>query len=143
MALAIYGSVLATIVFLWDVIKHIREKPRLRVKVNHRVLLGSAKQEHKLGIDIINIGQGIAHIVASGFELSPPLPNGSMATVFDPQLPKELPERQCHTSYAIPSEVPEERIIYGWARDATGRIWYSKKWPLRVRKPRGFRLRRE
>jgi hypothetical protein len=129
--LAFYGSILATIVFLWDIIKYIRDKPRLRVKVNHRLLGGT---EHKLGIEVANVGRRTITVVASGFKFAPALPDGNMATVYDRELPEELHEGQSHTSFASPSEIPQNQVMYGWARDATGSIWWSKKWPLRSKK---------
>lgn len=129
--LAFYGSILATIVFLWDIIKYIRDKPRLRVKVNHRLLGGT---EHKLGIEVANVGRGTITVVASGFKFAPALPDGNMATVPDQELPEELQEGQSHTSFASPSEIPQNQVMYGWVRDATGSIWWSKKWPLRSKK---------
>jgi len=105
--IAIYGSVLATIVFFWDLIKYKRDKPRLKVKVGHHILGNRLTSEHKLGIDMVNIGKRPITVVASGFKFSPPLPDGSMMTVLGPGLPKELREGQGHTTYAKPAEVPD------------------------------------
>ena len=133
--LAIYGSILATIVFLWDIIKYIYDKPRLRVKVNHLFKVSPLGcTEHKLGIKVANVGKRTVTVVASGFKFAPALPDGNMATVYDLELPKELHEGQSHTSYASPSEIPQNQVMYGWVRDATGSIWRSKKWPLRSKK---------
>ena len=33
--LAVYGAVLATLVLVWDVIKFVRERPRLKVEAGH------------------------------------------------------------------------------------------------------------
>jgi len=130
-ALAIYGSLLATIVFLWDVVKYIRERTRLKVEVNHHFLTGPGESKYRLGIKMANVGKGAITLAASGFRFSPPLPNGNMATIADPNLPVELSEGQSHTTYAEPSQIPQDQVIYGWGRDATGRTWKSKKWPLR------------
>lgn len=134
--LAIYGSVLATIVFLWDIIKHVRDKPCLKVKANHYGLIDPlGVKTHKLGINMVKVGKGMIKVVASGFKSAPPLPDGSMVTVVDYELPKELHQGQDHTSYADPSQIPEDQeVVCGWVRDATGRIWQSKKWPLRLKK---------
>jgi hypothetical protein len=132
--LAIYGSLLATIVFLWDVIKYICERTRLKVEVNHHILTGPGESKHRLGIKMANVGKGTITVVASGFRFSPPLPNGNMATIADPDLPVELNEGQSHTTYAEPSQIPQGQVICGWGRDATGRTWKSKKWPLRSKR---------
>ncbi len=130
--IAIYGAVLATIVFLWDLIKYKKDKPCLKVEVRHHILSNRIKTEQKLGIQMANIGRRPITVVASGFEITPPLPEGNMMTVLDPGLPKELREGQSHTTYANTSEISEQQILFGWVRDATGRNWKSKKWPLRI-----------
>ncbi len=84
-----------------------------------------------VGIEMANVGKGTITVVASGFKYAPPLPDGNTATIFDPNLPKEIHEAQSHTSFAEPSEVPTDQVVYGWARDATGRTWRSKRRPLR------------
>jgi hypothetical protein len=61
--LAIYGSVLATIVFLWDIIKYVHGRPRLKVEVDHHVLIGPPAAEHKLGIKMAMIGKGTISVV--------------------------------------------------------------------------------
>ena len=132
--LAIYGSALSTIVFFWKIFTYLRDRPRLKVRVDHHALLGPGVREHKLGIKMVNVGKGKITMVASGFKYAPPLPDGSMGTIVDPDLPKELDEGQPHTSFADPSGVPQDQVLYGWVRDATGHIWKSKRWPLRTKK---------
>jgi len=132
--LAIYGSILSTIVFLWDIIKYLHDKPCLKVEVGHHMLVGPGAKEHKIGITMANIGKRAITVVASGFKFDPPLIDGSMSTIYDPQLPKELNEGQGYTSYSNPTQIPQEQVVYGWVRDATGRIWLSKKWPLHSKK---------
>ena len=129
--LAIYGSVLATIVFVWDIIKVAREKPRLKIEVAHHILAGPQETKHRIGIKMANVGRGTITVEASGFSLSPPSPKGNTATLYDLELPVELHDGQSHISYAKPDQIPRDRIVYGWVRDATGRTWKSKKWPLR------------
>lgn len=129
--LAVYGAVLATLVLVWDIIKFRRDKPRLKVQAGHHMLVGEGTTEHKLGINMSNVGKGKITIVASGFKFLPPLPNGNMATIYDVGLPKELDEGQSHTSYAQPLQIPEHQVVYAWVHDATGREWLSKKWPFR------------
>ena len=129
--LAFYGSALATIVFLWDIIKYGQHRRRLKVTVRHHVLMGPAARKHMLGIEMANVGKGTITVVASGFKYAPSLPDGNTATIFDPNLPKEIHEGQSYTSFEEPSEVPTDQVVYGWVRDATGRTWRSKRRPLR------------
>lgn len=84
-----------------------------------------------LGIEMANVGKGTITVVASGFRYVPPLPDGNTATIADPNLPMQIHEGQSHTSFVEPSEVPTDQVVYGWARDATGRTWRSKRRPLR------------
>ena len=130
--LAVYGSILATIIFVWEIFKYIRDKPRLKIKVNYHILGGLGKVEHKIGITAINTGTKPIFIEAAGFELIPPLPDGHMATVIDPDLPQELQAGQKYTSHANLNDTPVKQIAYGWVRDATGKIWKSKKRPLKI-----------
>jgi hypothetical protein len=125
---AAYGAVLATLVFLWDIVKYQRDKPRLRVEANRRVLVGP-KSELKIGIDMINSGKRSVTIVASGFKLDTENQE-NIATVYDINLPTEIREGQRHTSFVNPDTVDTSKILYAWARDATGREYHSKKRPL-------------
>ena len=129
--LAIYGSALATIVFLWDIIKYVQHRRRLKGTVHHHVLVGPTARKHLLDIEMANVGKGMISVVAFGFKYAPPLPDGNTATISDPNLPKEIHEGQSHTSFAEPSEVPTDQVVYGWVRDATGRTWRSKRRPFR------------
>ncbi len=126
---AAYGAVLATLVFLWDIVKYQRNKPSLRVEANHRMLVGP-RSESKIGIDMINAGKRPVTIVASGFKLDTESQE-NIATVFDINLPTEIREGQRHTSFVNPDTLDTSKILYAWARDATGREYRSKKRPLR------------
>ena len=129
--LAIYGALLSTLVLLWDILKYYRDKPSLRVKTNHRMLVSPLQSEFKIGIDIINDGKRPITIVASGFDLDVPKSQENVATVYDVNLPKELHEGQSHTSFVNPDAIDPNKILYAWARDATGREYRSKKWPMK------------
>lgn len=125
---ALYGAVLATLVFLWDIVKYKRDKPTLRVEANVRVLVGLTSQT-KIGIDMINRGRRPLTIVASGFKLNTDGPN--IVTALNDNLPIELNEGQRHTTFVSPDSVDITKVLYAWARDATGREYRSKKRPLK------------
>ena len=129
LSLAIYGAFLSTLVFLWDIIKHHKDKPNLRVETNQRVLIGQ-KSERKIGIDVINEGRRPITIVASGFKLDTES-DENIATFFDPNLPKEIYEGQCCTTFVNPESIDTNKILYAWARDATGKVYRSKKHPFK------------
>ena len=125
---ALYGALLATLVFLWDVVKYKRDKATLRVETNIRALVGLTSQV-KIGIDMINDGRRPLTIVASGFKLDADDPN--VATAYDMNLPIELHEGQRHTTFVNPETVDTTKVLYAWARDATGREYHSKKRPFK------------
>jgi len=130
--LAIYGAVLATMVFSWDVIKYMREKPTLKVET-HRCqisgLLNPTNNLPRVKIAISNTGKAPITVVASGFKLDTKSDQNTI-TVMDPFLPKELTQGQNHSTYVNPGEIVENTILYAWARNATGRVYRSKKHPF-------------
>lgn len=129
---AIYGAILSTLVFLWDIIKYCSDKPNLRVRANHRLLTGPRMSERKIGIDMINKGKRPITIVASGFKLDTES-DENMVTLFDPNLPRQINEGQRHTTFANPERIDANKILYAWARDATGKEYRSKKHPLKLK----------
>ena len=129
--IAIYGAILSTLVFLWDIRKYYKDKPKLRIEANHRALIGPLKSERKIGIDIINESSRRLTIVAAGFKLDTES-DENMATVYDPNLPIEIGDGQRHTTFVNPNTIDPENILYAWARDATGKEHRSKKHPLKL-----------
>jgi hypothetical protein len=130
--LAIYGVLLSTLVFLWDILKYYKDKPNLRVETNLRMLVGPLASEMKIGIDMINEGKRPITIVASGFKLDTESQK-NVATGYDINLPTEIDEGQRHTSFVNPDTVDTNNILYAWARDAAGREYQSKKRPLQIK----------
>ena len=103
----------------------------VRVKTNLGVQLGfMASREPQLFITIIKKGRRAVTITASGFRLEiPNQPN--IVTIIDRDLPRELFDGQSHTSYIDMAKVPFTKILYAWARDATGREHRSKRRPFK------------
>ncbi|MBI3241137.1 MAG: hypothetical protein HYZ49_02450 [Chloroflexi bacterium] len=133
--LAIYGAVLSTIAILWNLFKDVTvyrlNRPYLKVEANYGLLIGSTTTQPTVKIIMVNIGKEPLTVVESGFRLDTKS-DENLATVADPSLPKELAQNQRHTTSANFDEVITQKILYAWARDATGRIYRSKKWPLRT-----------
>ena len=125
---AAYGAVLATLVFLWDIVKYNRDKAKLSVEANVRVVAGLTSQV-KIGIDMINNRKRPLTIVASGLKLDTDGPN--VVTALDINLPIELGDGQRHTTFVDPDAIDTTKVLYAWARDATGREYRSKKRPLK------------
>ena len=132
LGLAIYGAILSTGILLLNIIKYYKDNPRLKVETNHHALVGPLKSEQKIGIDMINEGKRPITIVASGFKLDTDSAE-NIHTVFDSGLPKQIDEGQRYTTFVNPETINTTKILYAWARDATGREHRSKKHPLRLK----------
>lgn len=127
--LAIYGAVLSTLAILSDIRRHVKDRPEVVVEADHHVLFTAEKGVHKLGIRVTNKGPRPVTIEACGFRIDTKSKENTV-TVMDPTLPKRLGEGEPHTTFADPAEVPASRILFAWARDATGRVYTSKKRPF-------------
>jgi len=129
-ALAIYGAVLSTLAILLDIGRRVKDRPEVVVEADHHVLFTTEKGVHKLGIKVTNKGTRPVTIEACGFRIDTKSKENTV-TVLDPTLPKRLGEGEPpHTTFADPAEVPASRILFAWARDATGRVYTSKKRPF-------------
>lgn len=127
--LAVYGAILSTFVLLWDVIKYFKDKPNLRVNANYHGRIGPQTKEVKIGIEMVNNGRRPITIVSSGFELDTDS-DENIITVLDPNFPRELLEGQRYVTFTNPKEIDSSKILFARARDATGRVYRSKKRPL-------------
>ena len=127
--LALYGALLSTLVFLWKILKHHRDSPKMRVETNLRVLVGASGSAQRIGIDMINDGRRPVTIVGSGLKLDTES-HENVATVYDINLPLEIKEGQRHTSFVNPVTLEGRKILYAWVRDARGREYHSKRRPL-------------
>ena len=127
--LAFYGALLSTLVFLWEILKFYKDRPKIRVETNLRMLVGASGSAQKIGIDMISDGRRPVTIVSSGFKLDTDS-HEDVATVYDINLPVEIHEGQRHTSFVNPSTLEGHKILYAWVRDATGREYHSRKRPL-------------
>jgi hypothetical protein len=127
--LAVYGAFLSSLVFLWEIVKFYKDRPKMRVEANIRLLIGASGSAQKIGIDMINSGKRPVTIVSSGFKLDVES-QANVATVPDMNLPLEISEGQRHTTFVNPGTLEGRKILYAWARDATGREYFSKKRPL-------------
>jgi hypothetical protein len=116
--------------FAW-LIKRRIDNGTVQVKTNLGVQLGfMASREPQLFITSIKKGSRPVTITASGFRLD--IPNEpNIVTIIDRDLPRELSDGQSHTSYIDMAKVPFTKILYAWARDATGREYRSKRKPFK------------
>lgn len=138
--LALYGAVLSTIVFIWNIIKYLREeRADLRVEVNYTGHHSLSRAE--VSIKAINMGKRPLTVEQCGFALSHP--SDREILIEDKDLPKELTEHQAHVSIYEWSAFERYQIFFVWVRDSTGRKWLSKKWPLCNRKWPFYRPRPE
>jgi len=132
LVIAIYGAVVATAVFVFDMFKYFNEKPNVAVKTTFSLFYESGdlkKEKKKIAIEIINSGRRPVTISYCGFKLkTDSIMN--IQQVIDPNLPKQIAEGESYKSYADFAEGDSEKIIYAWVKDATGKEYRSKKWPL-------------
>jgi len=128
--IAIYGALLSTLVFVWDIIKQIRDKPRLIVRCNHHMLVGPSGSKPRIGVTMINEEKRPVTIVASGFKLKTKS-DKNMLTIADQELPKEITEGQSYTTFANYDQIDSSKILYAWVRTATDKVYRSEKYPLR------------
>ena len=131
--LAIYGAVLATIVFVWDIFKYFGDRPNLRVNayrdIRAAALLSDSQTYPIVVLAMVNIGKEPLTVVASGFRLGTESDDNTI-TLPDADLPKELTQGQRHTTDVSPDDIAAYKILYAWVRDATGKVYRSKKHPL-------------
>ncbi len=128
--IALYGAILATLVFIWDIIKTIKDIPKIIIKANIHFLVGLKTNIRKKGITVINRSRRPVTIVATGFRIITKS-NDNMATILDTKLPIELTEGKSHTSFLDSNEISGNKIYYAWARSATGKLYISKKHPFK------------
>lgn len=128
--IAIYGAALATVGIGLHLRAYIEDRPRFVVEANHHVLYTSEEGAHKLGIKVTNKGRANT-LEACGFKIAT-RSDENMLTVMDPTLPKRLAKDESFTSFADPSEMKVDTILFAWARDASGRVYRSKKKPFLV-----------
>jgi len=102
----------------------------VRVGFGRMYLINDVFQD-MLEVIAVSVGEKPVTIVESGFILEPPPANESkIKAIWDRELPRELTHGHPHTSSIPRSEVPIEKVKYAYVRDALGRVWKSKKWPL-------------
>jgi hypothetical protein len=129
--LAIYGAVLSTLAILLDITRYVKDRPKVVVEADHHVLYTTQKGVHKLGIKVTNKGTRPATVEACGFTIDSESEE-KLLSVLDRTLPKRLDEGESHTAYADPAEVQASLILFAWVRDATGRVYKSKKRPFQL-----------
>jgi len=127
--LAIYGAALSTLAILLEITRYVKDRPKVVVEADHHELYTTQKGAHKLGIKMTNIGRRPVTVEACGFRIDTESEENSLS-VLDRTLPNRLDEGESRTAYADPAEVQASRILFAWARDATGRVYKSKKRPF-------------
>jgi hypothetical protein len=128
--LAVYGAVVSTVAIIMNVATYIKDRAHVVVEAGHHALMSSKAAALKLGIKVINKGRRPVTIEGCGFTLD----TGSgenLLSVLDPNLPKPLGEGESLTTYADPSEVQANKVVFAWARDTGGRVYKSKSKPFR------------
>jgi hypothetical protein len=131
--IAVYGAVLSSTIFLFDLFKYITDRPKLEVKTTLSLFYenGAPKKEiKKICVEMINSGKRPITLLCCGFRIKT---DSIMNTqqIVDLNLPKKLSEAEAYVSCTDFTEGDATKIIYAWAKDATGKEFKSVKWPLK------------
>lgn len=132
-AMAIYATCLSTIIFLWDIVKYRKEKTP-NIKVNASFCMLSGDQREFITIEVINTGELPILLQMTGFSL-PKKEKQKVCVIGESHstpLPTELTPGIKANIFITPDKLRDlNKLQYAWAQDATGRIYRSRKWPLR------------
>ena len=124
--IAIYGAVVSTLLLLFDVFKYFNDKPKITVKATPSLSFENSYEKKKISIKIVNSGRRPATISYCGLQLK-----DAHNQVIDTNLPKQLLPNESYISYSDFIESDADNIIYACVKDAMGREYRSKKWPLK------------
>jgi hypothetical protein len=129
--IAAYAAILSTLVAAWNIWVYFQDRPELEVGCTpggHKTIDGRVTPG--ISIRMANSGKRPLTIVASGVMLDTGSPE-NIASIYDPGLPVESTQGRQHTTHVFPDQVDAGKVRYAWARDATGKVYRSKDWPLR------------
>jgi len=134
-AVAWYGAIVATFSLLFVGLNYLRDRAKIKVKINFGYICTDAYSNGAMkiiGIEVINKGRRSVTLHGAGFHLSDnrelwiPLP------LFDLKFPYELNEGKSMTIHAEWDTISKDldmngiSIKYGWAKDATGKIYKAR-----------------
>jgi hypothetical protein len=133
--IAIYAAIVSTIALAWEIRNTIKRRPNLKVYpewLGKPELIGAGSQK-AVYVNLVNTGKEPLTVVAIGCQFNTSADDIYTAT--DDDLPLELTQGQIHKSYLglFGSELSE--LTYIWARDASGKTYRSKTYPVPAFKP--------
>lgn len=124
--IAIYGALVATATFAWEIVKYLKDKPVLRVDFGVGIvnLPEISKKVPVLSLGIYNIGKHRVILTSAGMLFG----NKTSLTIFGDKdgFPKELQPGDSHQVIKTIDEIKDIIKQQGvpisiWARDKTGR----------------------
>jgi hypothetical protein len=129
--LAIYGAILSTIAMLWNIKRDLDDKANIRVnvKISKSWLISGVDTEQPC-VEISNVGKRPVTITEISYTIDRKTYTTKPKNHQD--LPKELGEGQFY-SIDVAEENKGERvkIEYFIVKDARGKRYWSKKYPLK------------
>jgi len=126
---AIYGAVLSTIAIVWNIIKDILNKPRLKVQagIGFITYRDETKPTKIYNFEAVNLGKRPITLTSSGIKIEG---ENSITFIDNTNLPKRLEEgnkisffRKTDEFY---NEIKEHQLRYLWFKDTTGKTYKSK-----------------
>ncbi len=141
-ALALYGSVIATSVLIWDVIKFVNSRASLKITVTRKDVFIVESSLPYIIINIVNKGKEPLTIAGSGFEFEPKSNHKTCLTRYishfkkhiswtakNTDVAKELTQgQQCEVLVSL-QDINNQTIVRAWAMDTIGKKYYSKWYP--------------
>ena len=128
--IAVYGAVLSTVNLFWTIYRGLLDRSRIRVEVSQGLVANGTQHERdvQLLITVVNRGQRPVTLVNGGIKLK----DGRDIVPTRGGFPIELGEGKAHRIYFPKHEITREfDPEYAWFRDATSKVYKSKKRELR------------
>lgn len=129
-AIAVYGAVVATCALAWNIYIGLRDRSAVRVEVRRGLLPTVDPDRLMILLEAVNRGRRPVTLTAVGLRLS----DGGNFFLTKARLPVELTEGQSHTEWITEEKLREYPIeadhkgspLFGWYKDATGRLYKGK-----------------
>ena len=150
--IAVYGALLSSITFGWNLLRDLGDRGKLKLELSIRkataptggriyatlpsMALKSVTEQLYLVLSVVNVGRRPMSWEGWGGTYFEPVNGDTGFTILGPNLPKMLNERESHSEFTelAPDLMPNLKRLFMW--DASGKKWRVGYWQLR-------RLRRE
>lgn len=150
--LAVYGALLSSITFGWNLLRDLSDRGKLKLELSIRKMTAPTggriyatlpsmtvepvTEQLYLVLSVVNVGRRPMLWEGWGGKYFEPVNGDTGFTIIGPNLPKMLNERESHREFTElePGLMPNLKRLFMW--DTSGKKWDVSYWQLR-------RLRRE